>query len=83
MIYVFEFVFVGFSCLVGYIYIYIYSLLLFFFDLSQLSLFKAFKLLHESNVTAVAVIDDEGKLMGNISASDLRVVSLTSNIMDH
>lgn len=81
MIYVFEFVFVGYSCLVGYIYI--YSLLLFFFDLSQLSLFKAFKLLHESNVTAVAVIDDEGKLMGNISASDLRVVSLTSNIMDH
>jgi len=49
----------------------------------KLSLFKAFKLLHESNVTAVAVIDDEGKLMGNISASDLRVVSLTSNIMDH
>jgi len=35
---------------------------------------EAFKAIHDKKVSAVAVVDNDGKLVGNVSASDLKVV---------
>jgi len=40
---------------------------------------EAFKTIWESEVTGVGVVDDDGKLVGNISASDLKNCGRTSN----
>jgi 5'-AMP-activated protein kinase, regulatory gamma subunit len=34
---------------------------------------KALKLMHSQRVSALAVVDEEGRLVGNFSASDLKV----------
>jgi len=41
----------------------------------------AFKLIRDKNVNGVAVLDDSGKLMGNLSASDLRVIGYSMKII--
>jgi len=33
---------------------------------------KAFKIIHDNKISAVAVVDENGKLIGNLSASDLK-----------
>jgi len=43
------------------------------------TLAEAFKTIWESEVTGVGVVDDDGKLIGNISASDLKNCGRTSN----
>lgn len=40
----------------------------------------AFKKIWESEVTGIAVLDDDGKLVGNISASDLKVIFATISV---
>jgi len=35
---------------------------------------EAFKAMHENRVSAVAVVDNEGKIVGNISVSDLKII---------
>jgi len=36
--------------------------------------FEAFRLICENHVSGIAVVDDQGQLIGNISGSDLRVI---------
>lgn len=43
----------------------------------------AFRLIHERAVSAVGVVDSEGKLVGNVSASDLKVIGYDGKLLAH
>lgn len=41
---------------------------------------QSFRTIAENNVTAVAVVNNEGKLVGNLSASDLKVITILTQL---
>jgi len=42
---------------------------------------EAFKTMHEKRVSAVAVVDADGKLVGNISVSDLKIIGFDGSML--
>lgn len=42
---------------------------------------EAFKTMHEKRISAVAVVDTDGKLVGNISVSDLKVIGFDGSML--
>jgi len=42
---------------------------------------EAFKTMHENRVSAVAVVDANGKLVGNISVSDLKIIGFDGSML--
>lgn len=44
---------------------------------------NAFRRIHERAVSAVGVVDAEGKLVGNVSASDLKVIGYDGRLLSH
>lgn len=44
--------------------------------------FEAFRLIHAKKVLGIAVVDNNGVLTGNISASDLRVCVISTNFIN-
>lgn len=41
---------------------------------------QSFRTIAENNVTAVAVVNNEGTLVGNLSASDLKVITILTQL---
>jgi len=44
---------------------------------------EAFKLMHEKNVSAIAVVNDEDALVGNISSSDLKTIGSDAKLLSN
>jgi len=47
--------------------------------ISTESTINAFKIIHQNKISAVAVVDETGKLIGNLSASDLKGAVITDD----
>ncbi len=47
------------------------------------STIKAFEQMQQNGVSAVGVVNDEGKLVGNVSVSDLKAIGYDGKLMSH
>jgi len=47
----------------------------------QAKVFTAFRLMHDQHISAVAVVNDAGELVGNVSVSDLKLIGYDGKLM--